>query len=51
MQDSTYKYYEVILVDTEHKVIREVRQSRKSLLCILLPGTHVMHWRVTSAAE
>jgi hypothetical protein len=24
LQDSTYKYYEIILVDTEHKVIREV---------------------------
>jgi len=25
LQDSTYKYYEIILVDIAHKVVREVR--------------------------
>ena len=25
VQDSTYKYFEIILVDIAHKVVREVR--------------------------
>ena len=27
MQDSTYKYYEVIMIDIAHKVVRMVRSA------------------------
>lgn len=31
LQDSTYKYFEVILVDIAHKVVREVRLKSHSM--------------------
>ena len=31
LQDSTYKYYEIILIDIQHKVVRQVCPHKDSL--------------------
>ena len=33
-QDSTYKYYEVILIDPEHNAVRRVSPTLHSLSCL-----------------
>ena len=33
LQDSTYKYFEVILVDPQHNAVRNVRNAVLDLVC------------------
>lgn len=53
LQDSTYKYYEIILIDIQHKVVRQVcaREEPLSGFCLRAPCSHATYLKAALASH